>query len=244
MKKVRFGDVFELETSRGRVYYQYTHEHPFGSVVRVLPGFYQERPPDLARIIAGRDMLLLLSPVGIDLRNHRIALVENFPIPAHAAQMPTFRALLPGSIGARTPSWILDTGGAPRPIADQNEANNFPTLEISGANALRKLLEQNCAETLLTSEEPPNRSAPRPALYFLICANRPVAENVGRYLEARSFFDVDISEARDVQDRERALVLVASHLYSDDKSIDEAEQVIEEAVRLYGATYDGNEIPI
>ena len=41
----RLGDVPEFETSRGRVYLQYTHEHPdFGALARVLPGAHRERP--------------------------------------------------------------------------------------------------------------------------------------------------------------------------------------------------------
>ena len=43
----KIGDVFEVSTSKGLAYFQYTHEHTkppkWGSLIRVLEGFYDKR---------------------------------------------------------------------------------------------------------------------------------------------------------------------------------------------------------
>ena len=47
----KIGDVFEVSTSKGLAYFQYTHEHKSGgfarfSLVRVLQGFFEQRLSD------------------------------------------------------------------------------------------------------------------------------------------------------------------------------------------------------
>ena len=52
----RLGDVIEIETPKGLAYAQYTHEHRdpprYGSLLRILPGIYSQRPSDFAALVA------------------------------------------------------------------------------------------------------------------------------------------------------------------------------------------------
>lgn len=58
------GDIVEIRTPRGLAYAQYTHEPPqFGSLIRVLPGLYESRPSDPARL--AREQHLWVTFLGI-----------------------------------------------------------------------------------------------------------------------------------------------------------------------------------
>src|SRR5271166_5992236 len=126
MHRPKRGDVFELNTHKGRVYYQYTHDHPFGPIVRVLPGEYRHQPEHLSDVVAGPDRFVLISPVPTDLRAGRISSVRNIPIPKQSLAMPAFRAELPGSIDGKDVKWALDVEGKVTMIRDQTQARDLP----------------------------------------------------------------------------------------------------------------------
>lgn len=45
MKKIQIGDVFEIETPKGKGYFQYVyHNKAIGELIRILPGLYFDEP--------------------------------------------------------------------------------------------------------------------------------------------------------------------------------------------------------
>lgn len=57
-KKIRVGDLLEVQTSQGISYVQYVGRHPeYGDVIRVLPDSFQHRPPDFTALLAERGYL-------------------------------------------------------------------------------------------------------------------------------------------------------------------------------------------
>ena len=95
--KKKIGDVIEIPTSKGLAYVQYTHEHTappvYGSLIRVLKGFYQRRLSieDLQKIVNKPHRFQTFCPV-----HHTVNLgdwerIGNFPIPHFAQKFPVFK---------------------------------------------------------------------------------------------------------------------------------------------------------
>lgn len=64
MKKIKIGDVFELETPKGKAYLHYIYDDPtIGELIRVLSGLYHDRPPELDEIVAKKERYLIFFPL-------------------------------------------------------------------------------------------------------------------------------------------------------------------------------------
>src|SRR5882724_12682696 len=92
----QLGDVIEIETPKGLAYAQYTHEHRqpprYGSLLRVLPGTYAERPPDFADLVAQEERFSVFFPLGSALTRRIVRIVANEDIPETKKPFPIFRA--------------------------------------------------------------------------------------------------------------------------------------------------------
>lgn len=100
-RRAKIGDVAELPTARGLAYAQYTHEHPmFGSVLRVLEGFHEERPADFEAVARGPILLeTLLAFKGLTYTGE-IEVAGNVVVPEERRPFPLFRAS--GDVGSPT----------------------------------------------------------------------------------------------------------------------------------------------
>ncbi len=90
--KLKIGDIVEIPTALGMAYAQYTHQHPrYGSLLRVIEGFFPERPQDLEKLAASPTkffaFLLLQGTVRLGLFTY----VGWAPVPAHSSKFPLFR---------------------------------------------------------------------------------------------------------------------------------------------------------
>jgi len=64
MSKIKVGDVFEIETSKGRAYLHYIYGDPtICELIRVLPGLYQERPGNLDEVLAKEERYMIFFPL-------------------------------------------------------------------------------------------------------------------------------------------------------------------------------------
>jgi hypothetical protein len=109
----RLGDVVEIETPKGLAYAQYTHEHRqpprYGSLLRVLPGLYSERPAGFADLVAQDERFSVFFPLGAALTRRIVRIVANEEIPETKKTFPTFRARHVEN-GVAGPWWIWDGG--------------------------------------------------------------------------------------------------------------------------------------
>src|SRR5205085_10467885 len=92
----RLGDVIEIETPKGLAYAQYTHEHRdpprYGSLLRILPGIYSQRPSDFAALVAEEERFSVFFPLGAALRRRIVfRIVADEAIPAGKSGFSTFR---------------------------------------------------------------------------------------------------------------------------------------------------------
>ena len=93
----KIGDVIEVPTSKGLAYVQYTHEHTtppiWGSLIRVLKGFYKKRPTheELEKIVQQPHRFQTFCIVYRVVNIGDWERVENFPVPNFAQKFPIFK---------------------------------------------------------------------------------------------------------------------------------------------------------
>jgi hypothetical protein len=65
MGKIKIGDIFEINTSKGKAYLHYIHKDPkIGrELVRVLPGLYAERPASFDKLAGSKELYMIFFPV-------------------------------------------------------------------------------------------------------------------------------------------------------------------------------------
>ncbi|MCB1074837.1 MAG: hypothetical protein KDK59_04805 [Simkania sp.] len=95
--KYSLGDVYEVQTSKGLAYFQYTHEYTkppkWGSLIRVLEGFYEKRPSDekLSEIAKKPHRFQTFCFLRSGIKDGEVNFIGNFPIPEFAQEFPIFK---------------------------------------------------------------------------------------------------------------------------------------------------------
>jgi hypothetical protein len=109
--RIEIGDVVEIATPIGFAYAQLINEDPlFGEIVRVLPGTFDSRPEDLARLVAGPDRFVVCYLIRSAIRTRLVQRVGHEPLPK-ASQ--AFQLMLWGGLRLRDgkrSSWALYDG--------------------------------------------------------------------------------------------------------------------------------------
>ena len=83
-KRPQIGDLIEIETPRGYAYAQYIYKHRepprMGSLIRVLPGFFRERPDDFSALVETEERFSVFFPLGAALNRGIFRIVANEPV--------------------------------------------------------------------------------------------------------------------------------------------------------------------
>lgn len=91
-KRLLPGDVLELPVPGGFAYLQYTHkDRLFGTLVRVLPGIFPERPGSFDRLVASPERFATFFPSSAALARGLVTVVGRAGIPEIAQQFPRFK---------------------------------------------------------------------------------------------------------------------------------------------------------
>ncbi len=89
--------MIEIDTPDGLAYAQYTHEHRdpprFGSLLRVVPGVYSERPTDFASLVEQEERFSVFFPLGAALNRGIFRIVANVAVPKTKRAFPVFGSL-------------------------------------------------------------------------------------------------------------------------------------------------------
>lgn len=64
MARIKLGDIFEIETSKGKAYLHYIFKGKDGALIRALPGLYQTRPNNFDDIAVLKERYMLFFPLG------------------------------------------------------------------------------------------------------------------------------------------------------------------------------------
>jgi hypothetical protein len=128
MKRIKIGDLFEIQTAKGLVYGQFTHKNPaYGALIRIFSGFYQTRPIDLKEITLQPLQFTVFSPIQRAVNLNLITLCANLPVTSENAIFPIFRGANYSKEGKRSADdwWIWDGTSSKRlgRILNEDEKN-------------------------------------------------------------------------------------------------------------------------
>ncbi|WP_291529132.1 hypothetical protein [Bacteroides sp. UBA939] len=80
MKRIKLGDIFEINTPEGKAYLHYIYrDESLGELIRVLPGLYVERPTDFNELAASKEMYMIFFPLPASYRGKMVELVGYYP---------------------------------------------------------------------------------------------------------------------------------------------------------------------
>ncbi len=91
-KKIEIGDVLEIHTTLGFAYLQYTHyKKPYGTLIRVLPRFYQARPLNFSQLAQEKELYFAFCPVQTLVDQGFLEVVASEKLPAAGKNFPIMR---------------------------------------------------------------------------------------------------------------------------------------------------------
>lgn len=62
--RIKLGDIFEINTLKGRAYLHYIYKDPTtGDLVRVLPGLHSERPANFDKLAGSKEKYMIYFPL-------------------------------------------------------------------------------------------------------------------------------------------------------------------------------------
>src|ERR1700685_4411281 len=102
-RKIRIGAIAEISTGKRKAYAQFSHYHntppKSGGLLRILPGFCQERPIKFGPIVAQEESFYNFFPLQAAVNLGIFEIVSREDVPEHARVFPLFRA---GNTNPRT----------------------------------------------------------------------------------------------------------------------------------------------
>jgi hypothetical protein len=91
-KRVKIGDIVEVETARGMAYIQMTHKvEKWGALIRVIHGLFESRPENLQRLSESESDFVTFFPLQVAINRNIFEIVGHGPVPAQAQIFPLFR---------------------------------------------------------------------------------------------------------------------------------------------------------
>lgn len=100
-KRVKLGDIVEIETSKGYAYVQYTHRiPPYGYLIRVFNGSYDEELQELELLLKKELQFSIFFPLQSALNKNIFTVVGNIEIREELKEIPLFRMM--GSYDLKT----------------------------------------------------------------------------------------------------------------------------------------------
>lgn len=86
------GEIIEVRTGRGLAYSQVVLRAPlFGTLIRVIDGFWDERPLEFAGVISRPEAFFTFFPVDAAVKRKLVARVGSLPLPDWAQSFPLLR---------------------------------------------------------------------------------------------------------------------------------------------------------
>ena len=78
---IKLGDVFEIETSKGKSYLHYIYkDKTLGNLIRVLPSVFKEKPDNMDEIISQKEDYMIFFALPISIKMKIVRFVGFYPI--------------------------------------------------------------------------------------------------------------------------------------------------------------------
>jgi hypothetical protein len=149
MKRVRIGDIVEIETKKGLAYAIYTHKHAtppyYGALIQVFDKLYDSPPADMTEVASNPIRFAVFFPVGPAVNRNLVEVFGRVPIPERLKPWPIFRN---GHIDPRTqkvPEWWLknlETKQSWYVGVLTPEQRKLPILELWNDTLLKERIEE------------------------------------------------------------------------------------------------------
>ena len=114
MKKVKIGDIVEIETSKGLAYAIYTHRHAkpptFGALLRIFDQVYPRRPSNLEDLATKPIRFSTFFPLQAAVNKAMVRIVANVAVPKQLSFFPIFRSGTPDLTTKKVQTWWLWDG--------------------------------------------------------------------------------------------------------------------------------------
>ncbi len=130
-KRVKIGDIIEIETPNGFAYAYYTHKHPmFGALIKIIKGTFNEMPHNLAELLNDEYQFITFFPLGAATNREIVKIVGNQPLSQKSNEFPLFKAGIPNNKG-KVENWWLWDGEKEWEVGKlKKEQENYPVREI------------------------------------------------------------------------------------------------------------------
>jgi hypothetical protein len=143
-KRLKVGDVIEIETRRGLAYAQYTHRvEGMGYLIRVVEDTFRVRPSCLAAVVRGRTAFKAVFPLQRAVNLKMYELVGNHEVPEEDLAFPVFRQRGFVDREGRVHDWYLWDGERTWKLQGglTAETRKYPLREIINAVLLVERIE-------------------------------------------------------------------------------------------------------
>lgn len=111
-RMIKVGDVFSIQTAKGKAYFQYTAKNKLmGPLIRVLPGIYMVEltRQELDILTERHTNFWVFFHISAAVKIGSVTKVGNFTVPEHSRSFPLFRSGPPDKNG-HVPNWWLWDG--------------------------------------------------------------------------------------------------------------------------------------
>lgn len=144
MKTPKIGDVIEIKTERGLAYAQYTHHHKkYGSLIRVIKGFHEQRPSDLVELVNRESLFQVFFPLRAAVSRKILPIIGSVDTPLTAKSFPIFRnGFINPSTKKVTVWWLWDGENEWKVGELTDEQRKYPILEIWNDTLLIERIEE------------------------------------------------------------------------------------------------------
>src|SRR5215813_6914666 len=155
MKRVQFGDIIEVKTSKGLAYAIFTHRHDnYGAVIQVFDLLYASRPQNWLEVAEQPIRFATFFPLQAAVSRNIFEVVGGVPIPSRLVNFPIFRSGNPDRNNKVDVWWLKDlqSGKSWRVEKLTPDQRRLPILSIWNDTALIHRIEEGWRpETDLTT---------------------------------------------------------------------------------------------
>ncbi|HBX87942.1 MAG TPA: hypothetical protein DEG09_04910 [Marinilabiliaceae bacterium] len=80
MGRIKVGDIFEINTPKGKAYLHYVYkDKTTGDLIRVLPGLYSDRPASFDKLAGSKESFMVFFPLSAAYKQKIVEHVGHYP---------------------------------------------------------------------------------------------------------------------------------------------------------------------
>jgi len=143
MKRLKIGDLIEIQTNIGIFYALYTHKHRmYGALIRIFDKIYERRPENLQGVISEKVRFSTFFPLKAALSKGIFVAVGNYVVSPELQKFPIFRSGTPDQKTKKVKNWWFWDGENEWKVGELNqEQKKIPIRGVWNDTLLIKRIE-------------------------------------------------------------------------------------------------------